>query len=75
MTQEESKSIKKGDSVLYLGKESRVDDISVTGCDYHPYFKLTPLVYCNKSLTSKIANGYICYAVCGLFKEVSSEPS
>ena len=73
MTQEESKAVNVGDKIITLGKLCRVDDIIVTGCEYHPYFKLTPIVKCTKALTSKITNGYTCYSVCDIIKEKNDE--
>jgi hypothetical protein len=69
MTQDEAKQVRIGDHVSYLGRICRVDDIAVTGCEYHPYFKLTPITSCKKSLMSQITNGLICYAICNLYLE------
>ena len=73
MTQEESKDVNVGDKITAFGKLCRVDDIIVTGCEYHPYFKLTPVVKCTKAVTSKITNGFVCYSVCDIFKEKNDE--
>jgi len=72
MTQEESKSVKIGDKVFFLGVPVQVDDIKVVGTEYHPFFKLSPIIKVGKIKLSKITKGEISYVLCDLLQKRAS---